>query len=190
MLSHTIHQTNIPDLGESCTNTWYLPNRSRRGAIPPRTHKELLENFGRVSFTTLLCTSAVTQSPLHTGPVCKRYSDRVALKVENPLSSPELLSIGHSAFPPLPHKTLQPSQSIVWTIPGTTAAHRDEALFVPGSCAKSLGCKMNGVWPLAVFGMREFIKPKPLRRCNREKKCVGEGKARERVSLPYFRITS
>lgn len=126
-------QPKIPDLGESCTNTCYLPNLSRRGAVPFWTHRELLENFGRVSFSTLLCTFAVTQFPLPTGPICKRYCSHVAFKVENPLSSPLLLQIGHSAFSHLPNNILQPGQSITLTIPGTTAAHGDKVLFVPGS---------------------------------------------------------
>ena len=189
-LSHTIHQPNIPDLGERCTNIRYLPNLSQRGAVPSWTHRELLQNFGRVSFSTLLWIFAVPQSSLPTGPVCKRCCYHVALKVENPLSSPDLLKIRHSAFPHLPSDRLQPGQSIVLTIPGTTAAHGNEVLFVPGSCAKSLQCKMNSVWPLAVLGMKEPIKPEPLWRCNGEKERVGEVKARERVSLPYVVITS
>lgn len=64
ILSHTIHQPNIPDLGESCTNIRYLPNLSQRGAVPSWTHRELLENFGRVSFSTLLCT-LLSCSPLY-----------------------------------------------------------------------------------------------------------------------------
>lgn len=49
MLSHTIQQPNIPDVGESCTNTQHLPNLSQRGAVPSWTRRKLLENFGRVS---------------------------------------------------------------------------------------------------------------------------------------------
>lgn len=48
MLSHTVQQPNIPGVGESCTNIQHLPNLSQRGAVPSWTHRELLENFGRV----------------------------------------------------------------------------------------------------------------------------------------------
>lgn len=88
-----------------------------------------------------------------------------------PLSFPDLLQMRHSAFPYLPSDVLQPGKSTVLTIPGTTAAHRDEVLFVPGSCAKSLRCKMNIVQPLAVL-VFELIKPEPFRRSNWEKKGV------------------
>lgn len=57
------------------------------------------------------------------------------------------------------------------TIPGTTAAHRDEVLFVPGSWAKSIRCKMNIVQPLAVL-VFELTKPEPFWRSNQEKKGV------------------
>lgn len=68
MLSHTIQQPNIPDVGESCTNVQHLPNLSERGAAPSWTHRELLENFGRVS--SLHCC-ALLLFPLPTGPVNK-----------------------------------------------------------------------------------------------------------------------
>lgn len=128
----------------------------------------------------LLCTFAVTQSPLPTGAVCKGCCSHVSLKAENMLSPPLMLQIRHSGLTPLPNNTLQPGQSIVLTIPGTTATHGDEVFSVPGSSAKSLGCKMNSVWPLAVPGMKKLLKPKPLWRCNGEKKWVGEGKQEKR----------
>lgn len=166
MLSHTIQQPNIPDVGES----------SRRGAVPSWTHRELLENFGRVS-SLHCCALLLSHSSLYLQDLLTKNAITWLPQLKTLYSRSDLLQTRHSAFPCHHNNVFQPGQSTVPTTPGTMAAHRDE---VP-----RLLCKVSSVWSLTVFGMQELIKPKTLQKYNGEK-CVGEEKARERFSLPDF----